>query len=52
MELQNTLIDKIHYIEDTEILKALNVLIDSSYARAVVYELSEEEEESVRIVEE
>jgi len=52
LELQNTLIDKIHYIEDMEILKALNVLIDSSYARSVVYELSEEEEESIRMGEE
>ena len=52
LELQNTLIDKIQYIEDNEILKALNVLIDSSYARGIVYELSVEEEESIRISDE
>jgi len=49
LELQNTLIHKIQSIEDMEILKALNVLIDTSYARSVVYELSDEEEDSIRM---
>lgn len=47
VQLRNTLVEKIKIIQDTEFLKALNIIIDTSQIRQQVYQLNASQKKSI-----